>query len=251
MLLVDIGNTRVKWATLISSGETTPQRAATYTDWTSDDWQRQLFGTSRFDSLLVSTVAGSSTRQNLEIAAAHSGVDDVRFVASSARAAGVSNAYPYPTLLGVDRWVAVIGAWHLKHGPCCVVDVGTAATLDVVDATGHHLGGLIVPGPALMVRSLHASTSDLATHSAASPSSAAARLADNTRDAIERGCRVALAALVDRTMADLAEQLKAGASLLMTGGAAEEVRPYLRSPAELVPDLVLRGLARLAVEPGA
>jgi len=249
-LLVDIGNTRVKWASTDSRGALTPQRAAAYSDWTIDDWQRELFGSVRCDRVLASTVAGSRTRESVVAAAARNGVDDVRFVASTAHAAGVRNAYPNPALLGVDRWVAVIGAWHLKHGPCCIADIGTATTLDSLDATGRHLGGFIVPGPALMVRSLHGSTSDLANHSAASQSNERGRLADNTRDAIERGCRVALAALVDRMFTDLAEELHTEPVLLLTGGAVADVRPYLRSEAEHVPDLVLHGLARLALEPG-
>jgi type III pantothenate kinase len=169
----------------------------------------------------------------------------VDFVASTAALAGVRNAYPDPGLLGVDRWVAVIGAYHLAQAACCVVDVGTAATLDAVDASGQHLGGFIVPGPQLMVRSLHAGTNNLAAYTAASPVGATQLFADNTRDAIERGCRVALAALVDRTCAELAGQTHSTPRLYCTGGAVDEVLPYLLTTYERVSDLVLRGLARI------
>ena len=251
LLLVDVGNTRVKWASVGHDGTLSSQRAATYADWTVDDWHRELFAARAYQKVVASTVAGSRSRELITAAASRNSIADVRFVATSASAGGVRSAYPNPALLGVDRWVAVIGAWELKRGACCVADIGTAATLDAVDATGRHLGGFIVPGPELMVRSLLHSTSDLATHTAASRSNARATLADNTRDAIERGCRVALAAFVDRTFDDLARDLGAATALLLTGGAADEVRPYLRTAVEHVPDLVLHGLARLALEPGA
>jgi type III pantothenate kinase len=245
ILLVDVGNTRVKWATL-ANGQQSPQRAAAYALWSATDWQRELFGGARIEHVVATTVAGSDSRVVLEAAARQAGATSVTFVASSAAMAGVRNAYPDPGLLGVDRWVAVIGAYHLAHGACCVVDVGTAATLDTVDATGQHLGGFIVPGPQMMVRSLHAGTSNLAAFTAASPVGGAELFADNTRDAIERGCRIAVAALVDRTCAELAQRTRSVPRLFCTGGGAGEVLPYVRTDCETVPDLVLRGLARIA-----
>jgi type III pantothenate kinase len=249
MLLVDIGNTRVKWATC-AGRRISPQRAAHYSEWDVADWQRELFGTQRYTRVMVAAVAGADSKHLLSTAAARAGVDDLRFVTSTASAAGVRNAYPDPRLLGVDRWVGVIGAYHLQARACCIADVGTAATIDAVDGSGQHLGGFIVPGPRLMVTSLLTGTSDLAAHSAASRTSDAAQFADNTRDAIEQGCRIALAALIERSCADLARVTGATPTLLLTGGAAAEVQPYLQTPFEHVPDLVLHGLARLAGSQG-
>jgi len=246
MLLVDIGNTRVKWAACVEGGLET-QQAAEYTQWTVEDWQRALFGPRRVDRVVAASVAGERSSHLLVEAARRSGVADVGFITSTAAAGGVRNAYPDPRLLGVDRWVAVIGAFDLCGGACCVVDVGTAATVDGVDAGGIHLGGYIVPGPHMMVRSLHVGTTQLASYTAASGAHAGALLADNTREAIERGCRVALAALVDRAHADLARATGGAPALVLTGGAAAEIEPWLVTPFRSVPDLVLRGLARLAV----
>jgi type III pantothenate kinase len=245
MLLVDIGNTRVKWAACVA-GALEAQQAAEYTQWTVDDWQRTLFGSRHVDRVIAASVAGERSTHLLVEAARRSGVTDVRFIASTAIAGGVRNAYPDPRLLGVDRWVAVIGAYDLCGGACCVVDVGTAATVDGVDAGGTHLGGYIVPGPHMMVRSLHVGTTHLAAYTAASGAHAGALLADNTREAIERGCRVALAALVDRAHADLARATGTTPTLVLTGGAAAEIQPWLVTPGRSVPDLVLRGLVRLA-----
>ena len=245
ILFVDIGNTRVKWATQVD-GRLSPQRAAEYAQWSAADWQRELFDGPPVERVLAATVAGVGSRLALETAARKAGTSRVDFVGSTAVLAGVRNAYPEPGLLGVDRWVAVIGAYHLAHGSCCVVDVGTAATLDTVDASGQHLGGFIVPGPHMMVRSLHAGTSNLTAYTAASPVGGAGLFADNTRDAIERGCRVALAALIDRTCAELAQRTQSAPRLYCTGGAVDEVLPYVLATHERVPDLVLRGLARIA-----
>jgi type III pantothenate kinase len=242
ILLVDIGNTRVKWAAW-SAGELAPQRAAQHADWSAQDWQRELFAGAQVGRVLAATVAGVASKDALQAAAAASGVKQVEFVASTASAFGVTNAYPQPALLGVDRWMALIGAWHQQRTACCVVDIGTAATIDTIDGSGRHLGGFIVPGPQLMSAALRAGTSDLAAHAARSPGGGGQLFADNTRDAIERGCRVALAALVDRSLAELRRQAGAAAQLVVTGGASAEVLPYVVSAGLCVPDLVLRGLA--------
>ena len=246
-LLVDIGNTRVKWARLASDGRTSALSAAAYAGWSVREWRDALFGGPPVGQVLVSSVAGEAVDARLVAAAQLAGIAGVRFVASTREAAGVRNGYADPSLLGVDRWVAAIGAYAHVRGACVVADVGTAATIDVVTATGMHRGGYIVPGPALMVGSLLRSTSDLGErHAASGDSLADAGFADNTRDAIERGCRLALAALVDRCVLDVAGAGGSPPRLLVTGGAAADVIPYLRSAAEPLPDLVLRGLAVLA-----
>ena len=135
MLLVDIGNTRVKWATH-ADGRLSPQRAAEHAVWTVADWQRELFRGQRIEDVLAATVAGDDSRRALEAAARSAGAARVEFVTSTAAAAGVRNAYSNPRLLGVDRWVAMIGAYDMASGACCVVDIGTAATLDAVDGDG-------------------------------------------------------------------------------------------------------------------
>jgi type III pantothenate kinase len=247
-LLVDVGNTRVKWARCDEHGRPGPLHAAGHADWGADEWQRALFADApRHERVYAACVAGGERRRLLEQAAHSSGARAPVFVASTASAAGVRNAYSKPELLGVDRWMGLLGAWHLRHAPCCVVDVGTAATVDALDADGTHLGGFIVPGPQLMVRSLHAGTSDLAAFSVASEAGAAGPFADNTRDAIERGCCLALAALIDRSLAELRTRVGRPAALVVTGGAIGLVQPYVVSEVRQVPDLVLHGLARLAV----
>jgi type III pantothenate kinase len=249
-LLVDIGNSRVKWARLGPDGVIGEQSAAAYADWSAEDWRHALFGVAPAGRVLAASVAGDSTDAALIAAADLAGGRAVQFVAATREAAGVRNGYADPGLLGVDRWVAVIGAYARVRGACVVADLGTAATVDVLTADGSHLGGYIVPGPALMVASLLRSTSDLdARHAAGAVARSQGLFADNTRDAIERGGRMALAALVDRCVKDAGRGAGQWPRLLVTGGAAAEVLPHLETPAEHVPDLVLRGLAQLARGP--
>jgi len=243
MLLVDIGNSRVKWARL-ERGVLGSQRAAPHAGWTASDWRARLFDEGPVDAVLVATVADRESAAALSAATRMATGQEPRFVTTGREAAGVRSGYANPALLGVDRWLAVIGAYRRVRGACVVADVGTAATIDVVAADGQHCGGFIVPGPALMVASLVAGTSDLGTRRENSGPDSGACFADNTRDAMQRGCRLAVAALIDRSV------LEAGGGqstppLLLTGGAATEVLPLVRSPCEHVPDLVLRGLAAL------
>jgi type III pantothenate kinase len=247
MLLVDIGNSRVKWATY-DRGQLGAQSASAYSSWTMDDWRRALFPKAGVDDVLVASVAGEVSAALVTDATRLETGKPAMFVATRREAGGVRNAYPEPGLLGVDRWLAAIAAYGLAGGACCVADVGTAATLDGVTGDGQHLGGFIVPGPELMMRSLWGGTSDLASHTATSGAAAGALFADNTRDAIERGCAMAVAALVDRAVAEMTRRLGSMPALILTGGGAAGIKGLIETPARHVPDLVLRGLAVVAAE---
>jgi len=245
LLLVDVGNSRVKWARC-EHGALGRQQAAAHAGWTTDDWRAALFDGAAVERVVAASVAGGASLAALDQAARAATGRAIERVTTQRAAAGVVNGYADPALLGVDRWLAVIGAWRQVRGACVVADIGTAATVDVVASDGQHCGGYIVPGPGLMVASLLHGTSDLASFHASSPPGAGPMFADNTRDAIERGCRVALAAWLGRCLRDAQVLLGAGPRLLLTGGAAGELRPYLDVAGEEVPDLVLRGMAAVA-----
>ncbi|RPI12805.1 MAG: type III pantothenate kinase [Lysobacterales bacterium] len=245
-LLVDIGNSRVKWARLQGNEVLGEQQAAVHERWSAEDWLHTLFAGDPVERVVAATVAGSAGAAALDAAARRATGRGVEFATTERECAGVVNGYADPALLGIDRWLAVIAAWHHVRDACVVVDVGTAATVDVVAADGRHCGGYIVPGPSLMVGVLLRGTSDLAARHSGSGATRQAPFADNTRDAIERGCRVALAALVDRSLEDARSLCGGSPALLVTGGAAASVALHVRSQIEMIPDLVLRGLARWA-----
>lgn len=243
-LLVDIGNSRVKWASL-SEGRLGPQFAADGRSWVEADWRREIERV-RPTRVIAASVGAPQARQALIAATRQALGREPGFVTSSAEAAGVRNGYSNPAQLGVDRWLAVIGAFHRHLAACCVVDAGTALTIDGVDGSGAHLGGFIVPGARLMVDSLLTGTSELADRWSWSGAADLTGFPANTRDAIEQGCLLALAELIEGAAGRLARLAGERPKLVLTGGAASLLAPWLTEPAELVPDLVLQGLARFA-----
>lgn len=254
-LLVDMGNTRIKWAQLRG---TVPgrQHALPLGDWRG--LERALRKLRRVGSVRVVSVAGKRAELALRVILQRAGLPKPQFARSSEQLAGVTNGYRDAWRLGADRWIAAVGAWHLAGGRAvCAISAGTALTIDVVDARGRHRGGLIAPGPTLMVHSLLRDTRGIAPRAAGSAAhSPRARrgkgiirpLADNTRDAIELGSLTAAAALIDRTVAAVRIALGVQPVVLLTGGAAELVAPLLATPHRRQPDLVLQGLGVVANE---
>jgi type III pantothenate kinase len=245
VLLVDIGNTRVKWARLVNGG-LQRQQAAAHGDWLVDDFAEVLMGGGRaIERVMVASVGGVRADRRLTAAVRRVIGIKPQFVATTRRLAGVRTTYAQPWRLGVDRFVAAIAAHHIApRRPVCVIDIGTAMTIDVVDARGRHLGGAIVPGPRLMVESLLHNTSGI-RHRSGGRAQASGFFARDTRAAIEQGARYAVAAAADRAVAEARRSLKASPLVILTGGAAPVIHPLIRSAHSQVPDLVLRGLVAL------
>jgi len=250
-LLLDAGNTRLKWSRLVDGRlgvvEATPHR-----DVPAADWQRVLAGAGRPARLVVANVAGESFGHALTYWARATWNVAPEFVATRARAAGLTIAYAMPTALGVDRWLAMIAAWRTARRACVVIVAGTALTVDAVDAQGRHRGGYIVPGVRMMREALHERTGGIARASALAPPAVDGAFGVNTGGAVEQGARVALAALAERSVAELARVLIPGDApphVFLAGGDGELVAPLLRIEHSRAPDLVLQGLAAIAQEP--
>jgi type III pantothenate kinase len=247
LLLCDIGNTRFKWAVL-SGQELGEQDAQLHASWNAAQVREHvLTPAGKVSRVIVSNVGGDKIGEVLRRAVQEHLGFAPQFIRSTAQAAGVRNAYPQPETLGVDRWVAMIGAHDLERRAVCVVDVGTATTIDAIAADGMHLGGLIVPGPDLMVSSLMKNTSDIARFARQGHMNTGL-FADNTLAALNHGAVHALAALVERAVDTTRREIAEEPSLLLTGGASDRLEQVLRIPFKKTPDLVLRGLAVLARE---
>lgn len=246
LLLVDIGNTRVKWTRLMD-GHMGKQHAAANAGWKSQQYARRVIGrgwAGGTGRIVVSSVAGEGVNRQLIAAARRAGAPMPEFVGSERTAAGVTTEYLEPWRLGVDRFVGAIGAHHLASGqPVCVVNVGTAMTLDLVDGTGRHLGGAIVPGPALMVNSLLTQTNGIRRRATGGRNGTTSLFAKTTRTAIGQGALYAAAAIVDRAIEEARIQLGTRPLVLLTGGGAAGIKPLIRNSAVSLPDLVLHGLA--------
>jgi len=256
-LLVDVGNTRVKWARF-DGRRLSRQRAEAFTGWRSRDFARTVFGSAKgVDRILVSSVAGSRVNGMLAEAARHAHGPKPEFVSTQRRAGGVTTAYAEPWRLGVDRFAMAIGAHRLagRHA-VCIVSVGTALTIDLVDARGLHRGGAILPAPPLMIDSLLSKTNGIrrrARSPSKEPFASVGRgrtgiFARSTRMAIEQGALFAAAAAADRGAEEAKRTLGVAPIVLLTGGGAKAVAALMRSAHKTVPDLVLQGLAVLASE---
>jgi type III pantothenate kinase len=158
---------------------------------------------------------------------------------------GLRNGYVQAHRLGSDRWCALLGAWRLQTDAVCVVDVGTAMTIDVVNNGGVHLGGLIVPGLTMMRQCLIQGTAklgqalDLDEQSLDAPSGL---LGCNTAQAVAGGSLWSLAASVERLRAQGTDLVGGDMRCIITGGDAQQLLPLLSGDWQWMPDLVLRGL---------
>lgn len=247
IVLVDVGNTRIKWAQLTLGGTLAGQGSAAHRE-SLDTAMAALAaalptGTTR---IVVANVAGERIAEPLRALAAQRGTA-LDFVAVSAERLGVRCAYQDPSRLGVDRWVGVLAAYRRARGAACVVGAGTAVTFDAVDAAGRHLGGLILPGARLFAAALDRHTSDIgATTAHGAVPRGLDLLGRDTDSAVAHGAWLALAAAVDRAVATVARELPAAPAVYVTGGDAATLGGWLATKTEERADLVLEGLALLA-----
>jgi type III pantothenate kinase len=248
ILVIDVGNTRLKWAWLTSTG-LSDQQAVVHRDAKPGIWTAALFDTGqRPTRVLVSNVAGSTMAKTLMHLSKDRFSVKPEFVTAAQEFHGLTNGYLDPSLLGADRWLALIGAWTLARSALCVVDVGTAVKVDSVDAEGQHLGGLITPGIHMMREALMSKTSDIARAAEHSTPSLAGILANNTIGAVSRGAVFALAGMADRAAEVIEQNTGVRPRLFITGGDAGIITGTMRTHGEIVPDLVLQGLAVIAAQ---
>ncbi|MGO4382190.1 type III pantothenate kinase [Pseudoduganella sp. RAF53_2] len=259
-LLIDAGNTRIKWALAADDAAASSAPLGTWlafgaefhTDLrTTADTAAPRLATSiaasiaasagaRIARVLIANVAGQAVRDLLTAALADPSLaiapDAIEWFASVPSRAGVRNAYRNPLQLGCDRFAAAIAAHALCPGKAIVVaNCGTATTIDAITPDGTFLGGMILPGLGLMASSLAKNTAQL-------PQIApGARLpegfADNTGDAILTGCLAAQAGAIER-----AYELHQAVECIISGGAAPYVSPAVPVPHRHVENIVLIGL---------
>jgi type III pantothenate kinase len=242
-LLIDAGNTRVKWG--VVEGGTLRRTGSIGHDRLADTGFAAL--TTRLphelDAVLVSNVAGASFATRLSgVLGIHCGCD-VHFAHTERQAYGVSNSYRQPRRMGVDRWVAMIGGYNEFKAPLCIVDAGTAVTIDALDRTGQHLGGQILPGIALMMEALSTDTSDIPAVKRV-PSSSSDGLdvfANSTRGAVYNGAIAAVCGAIERAVRTL-RSARYRPKVVLTGGDASRILSRLEGTVEHRPNLVLQGL---------
>ncbi len=242
-LLIDAGNTRLKWAWVSPDG-LRDSGALSHAGTLPADLVDRLgvTGDARPDMALASVAAPEFTAALVTALAGSAG--KVERVTTATAWGDLRNGYRNPVQMGVDRWLALVAAWSGLRRALCVVDAGTALTLDAVDDHGQHLGGFIVPGAPLMRRALLAGTGGIGA-SASLPGAGRDTLpwGRDTDACMVLGGRAALACLVRDSMKALAAQSQSPPRLVVTGGDAPALLADLATEAEHRPLLVLEGLA--------
>ncbi|MDE2598774.1 MAG: type III pantothenate kinase [Rhodocyclaceae bacterium] len=233
ILCLDCGNTRIKWGLLAPSGEWHARGAMPLAQ--VDNLRAALIDQPDFDRVVGCNVAGA---ENAERIAAQLQVEP-EWIVPQREQCGVRNGYKKAAQLGADRWASLIAARTLQEGPCLVVNAGTATTVDLLEGDGRFRGGVILPGLNLMRAALAHNTADLPLANAAHHTTPT-----DTDSAIVSGTLEATAGAIERMYARLDD---ATAVCLLSGGAAAEIVPLLQIPVQTVDDLVLRGLACIAL----
>lgn len=249
-LLIDAGNSRIKWSIVTAAGETLHNGAFEHDNQSLPDWPAAVTPVSAW----ISNVAGAAVSERIAglIRAVWPGLPH-KLVRAQAQQSGVTNSYSEPSSLGSDRWCSMIGAHAAYPGEnLLIATFGTATTLEALLADGTFTGGLIAPGWQLMMQSLGSHTAQLPTllpdTARNALASSASVFATDTRAALSTGCLLAQAGLIERAWHDLRAQWHDDFRLILGGGAASEVAGALKLPHTRHDSLVLAGLALIARE---
>ncbi|MFW1678102.1 type III pantothenate kinase [Pontibacter sp. JAM-7] len=232
ILEIDAGNSFLKWRCTTSDGGVSSGRE-TYTSLLQrrpDAWS------TTFDLVRIASVAGEAVESSLRQWLQPLTVSPLYFAHTSAVCAGVTNSYADPSRMGVDRWLAMLAAFNECRGACCIVDCGSAVTVDYLSAQGQHLGGYILPGIRLMTESLLKDTAGVRfaeqemTAHLTTPGT-------DTASAVGHGVNFLFAALQEKVLSELSAEM----TLFITGGDGLLFR-QLANHGELREHLVLDGL---------
>ena len=269
MLLIDAGNTRIKWA--LADARVVLSPAKMHAAWLDSgsvaraDWAllgalwhtacSALSPTAVPHRILISNVAGVALRDQLEgmvielngakpAAGSADPAPQIEWLVSQAELGGIRNRYRNPAQLGCDRFATAIAAHALFPDQALVVATcGTATTIDAITPDGAFIGGMILPGLGLMATSLALNTAQLPQITAIPD--AAALFADNTEHAIVSGCIAAQTGAIEHAV-QRHRQAYPGVRCILAGGAGAYLTPHLAVPHERLDNLVLIGLHVLA-----
>lgn len=244
-LILDVGNSRLSWR-ILKGGKTYNEGVLNHLE---PDWRNRFVQTfAGFAGpcrIIGGSVAAKSVEDRLQTWFMQNCASAVTWLRATEEALGVHCGYRRPATLGIDRWAAVVAAYRDAQCAVMVVDLGSAATVDYVDENGQHAGGVIAPGLRLMRQALTAGTRLDASEATGAVS---VELGRATTDAIQSGVVWSLVGLIEQSLGRVEARYGRVGRLLLTGGDAEFVRPYLMRQWECRPGLVLDGLALLDQE---
>lgn len=255
MLAIDIGNSRIKWA-IFNVSDVQSYAVREYTAENFSAVLNEFELPDKTCAVMVSLVARGALRALLTEWLLAKGFGDVRFARTHNEQCGIVNSYAAPENMGVDRWLAVIAAFEFARKKSskavCVIDCGTAITVDVVSAQGAHLGGLILPGYRTMLRSLVDAADNIKDHALFKgvPTGLGGGLVGglgvDTPEAIVQGCTQQIVFGLSGVVAHQKKVLSADIACFVTGGDGEWVSALLSASLgvenKYYPHLVLQGL---------
>jgi len=252
-LLFDIGNTRLKWA-VESDNQFIDQGVIAHSDFDLTSLARRLCGEYQFTDIWVSSVSSKSVDERVNAWLDEQFGVPVYWAAVAPRVGRVSNHYEDMSQLGVDRWLAVLGADALleqstsqQNSAAIVIDAGTAVTIDVLDHQSVYRGGVILPGSVLMHDSLVGRTEGI--HSTIAKASQV--IGRTTQECVNSGAYYGLLGAVERTVDEIKQTLALpdqSLELFVTGGDSLLFVENSRLDLIHISELVLMGLKRIADE---
>ena len=252
-LVIDVGNTRLKWA--LYEHATFGARQIAYgaivheeiDDLAQETWSQFVHAGNRPTGMLGCIVAGEAVKRRVEEQLIEAWQLPANWMLPVAQECGLTNGYDSPSRLGADRWAAMIGArQHYTNLPIVLAIVGTAVTVEAITPYGKFMGGMILPGFGLMLEALENGTAGLRVY----PGDVL-DFPKNTSDALMTGGADAIAGAVERMYMRLAKHCGAAPVLVITGGAAPKLIPSLQIANTLQEQLIFEGLLTIAANSSA
>ena len=243
VLLLDIGNTRCKWAW--QQGEVfIPGGELMHAGQLDADQLVQISLNHSPAKVVAVCVAGDTVAELFRIGVERQFGMQVEFITASSKGQGINNGYVEPLQLGSDRWAAMVAAHQRWPGYLCVIDAGSALTLDIVYPDGQHQGGYILPGLRMMQNCLLQRTA-IPMHRKSVIMASNTRPGNDTASCIANGALQAACGLIERTVLHLEQKVEGKLQCVLTGGDSRYLTTALTIPYVVEPHLVLMGLAHI------
>lgn len=248
ILLIEIGNSTVKWALLkLAKTKLKSIDYGTSHCYVEQDYE-QLFTTlwgqlASPHQIWVASVADKAIETALTQWIETTWNLPIKFIKATTRFKKLKNGYQVPQQLGIDRWLNMIAAWEEFKTAVCVIDCGTAITIDGIDSEGKHSGGLIVPGVTMMREVLINKTAKCVIKDQDKLAEENGLLARNTTQGIIGGSIYTVVAFIEQIIHDLTQEWNEEVNIIITGGDGDMIKTFLTRKVFSRPALSLDGLA--------
>lgn len=242
-LLIDVGNTGIKWALVsMQEGEIALMQSVRH----EKRWKEVFHeialsvGNEAVSEIIAASVMTEADSYQLSACVESQFSLPLNFYRTEKKFHEFTNSYQEYARLGVDRWLAILEAWH-RHGASVVIDCGSALTVDVASSRGEHLGGYIVPGLRMLVKALSSETSRVKVELS---KEADIKLANSTERAVNNGCIKMCADFINQTLDDIKAE-HGVCTIYLTGGDAQVLSQFVCADVLIDHTLVLSGLERV------